>query len=165
VGHASGSLAAVALLAQSTASTITRWWAGRYGDRHGTAAGLLVPVVLVAAAGVLALVLVANPVAAVTGMAVFGAGFGVAQNASLALMLERADASGFGTVSALWNLAYDAAWGAGAGGFGFLVTPVGYPAAFALTACVPLSALALASRERRRAAGAAMTVASACLDS
>jgi predicted MFS family arabinose efflux permease len=163
-GHASGSLAAVALLAQSTASTLTRWWAGRYGDRHGTAAGLLAPAVLVAAAGVLALVLMANPVAIVTGMAVFGAGFGVAQNASLALMLERADASAYGTVSALWNLAYDAAWGVGAAGFGFVVAPLGYPAAFALTACIPLLALTLASRERRRVAGAAVAVASAGLD-
>jgi predicted MFS family arabinose efflux permease len=163
-GHAAGSLAAVALLAQSTASTLTRWWAGRHSDRHGTAAGLLVPAVLVAAAGVLALVLVANPVAVVTGMAVFGAGFGVAQNASLALMLQRADASAYGTVSALWNLAYDAAWGVGAAGFGFVVAPVGYPAAFALTACIPLLALTLASRERRRVTGAAVTVASAYLD-
>jgi predicted MFS family arabinose efflux permease len=96
-------------------------------------------------------------------MAVFGAGFGVAQNASLALMLQRADASAYGTVSALWNLAYDAAWGVGAAGFGFVVTPVGYPAAFALTACIPLSALTLASRERRRVTGA-VTVASAHLD-
>jgi predicted MFS family arabinose efflux permease len=165
LGHASGSLAAVALLAQPAAATLTRWWAGRHGDRHGGTAGLLVPAVLVSAAGVLTLVLIANPVAVVAGMAVFGAGFGVAQNASLALMFDRADASGYDTVSAVWNLGYDAGWGVGAAGFGLLVGPVGYPAAFALTACVPLTALALASVERRRAAGTAMTVASARLDS
>ena len=97
-------------------------------------------------------------------MAVFGAGFGVAQNASLALMLQRADTSAYGTVSALWNLAYDAGWGVGAASFGFVVAPVGYPAAFALTAAVPLSAFMLASRERRRVAGPVVTVASAYLD-
>jgi hypothetical protein len=81
-------------------------------------------------------------------------------------MLQRADASAYGTVSALLNLAYDVAWGVGAAGFGFgfVVAPVGYPAAFALTPCIPLSALTLASRERRRVAGAAATVASAYLD-
>jgi hypothetical protein len=45
-----------------------------------------------------------------------------------------------------------------------VVAPVGYPAAFALTACIPLLALTLASQERRRVAGAAVTVVSACLD-
>jgi hypothetical protein len=77
-GHAADGLKAVAWLAQSAASTLTRWLAGRYGDRHGTAAGLLVPAVLGAAAGVLALVLIANPVVVVTGMAVFGANLRVA---------------------------------------------------------------------------------------
>jgi len=91
VTQASGNLAALALLAQAAAATLTRWWAGRYGDRHGPA-GLLIPGVLAAAVGMLALVLTASPAAVVVGMALFGAGFGVTQNASLALMFDRGSA-------------------------------------------------------------------------
>lgn len=147
VGRGSASLAAVALLVQPTASTFTRWWAGRHGDRHG-AARLLAPAVLVSALGILALVLVANPVATLAAMVVFGAGFGVAQNVSLSLMLDRVPASGYDAASALWNLAYDAGLGAGAAGFGLLVGPIGYPAGFAVTAAVLLGALALQWRDR-----------------
>jgi hypothetical protein len=49
---------------------------------------------------------------------VFGAGFGVAQNATLTLMYARVPESGYGTVSALWNVAYDGGMGLGAVGFG-----------------------------------------------
>jgi predicted MFS family arabinose efflux permease len=144
---ASKGLVPVALLVQTAASTLTRWWAGRHGDRHG-AARLLPPAMAVAAAGMLVLVLVANPVAVVLGMVVFGTGFGVAQNVTLAMMFERVGPGGYGTVSALWNLAYDAGLGAGAVGFGLLIAPVGYPASFALTAGVLLVALTLARRAR-----------------
>ena len=48
-------LAALGLFVQAVASTASRWWAGRYGDRHGPAI-LLVPGVLATAAGILALV-------------------------------------------------------------------------------------------------------------
>jgi predicted MFS family arabinose efflux permease len=151
---ASKGLVPVALLVQTAASTLTRWWAGRHGDRHG-AARLLPPAMAVAAAGMLVLVLVANPVAVVLGMVVFGTGFGVAQNVTLAMMFERVGPGGYGTVSALWNLAYDAGLGAGAVGFGLLIAPVGYPASFALTAGVLLVALALACGVRGGTAPAA----------
>lgn len=147
---ASRGLVPVALLVQSATSTLTRWWAGRHGDRHG-AARLLAPAVLLAAAGMLLLVLVANPVAVMLAMVVFGSGFGVAQNVTLAMMFQRVEPSGFGTVSALWNLAYDGGLGAGAVGVGLLTAPVGYPASFALTAGVVLLGLALGRRERRPA--------------
>jgi len=147
VTRASGNLAALALLAQAAAATLTRWWAGRYGDRHGSA-GLLMPGVLAAAVGMLALVLTASPTAVVVGMVVFGAGFGVTQNASLALLFDRVSTSGYGTVSALWNLAYDAGLGLGATGFGVLAAQTGYPAAFALTAALMLAALPAAWRDR-----------------
>jgi len=83
----------------------------------------------------------------VIGMVVFGAGFGVAQNASLSLMFDRVPASGYGAVSAVWNLAYDAGMGLGAAGFGLLIGPLGYSAGFALTACVLLASLPLARRQ------------------
>ena len=126
-------LAAVGLFVQAVVATVSRWWAGRFGDRHGPAV-LLVPGVVATAAGMLALVLIDRPVAVVAGMVLFGSGFGVTQNASMTLMLNRVAPSGYGTVSAIWNLAFDAGIGAGAFGFGVVAARTGYPAAFAATA-------------------------------
>jgi predicted MFS family arabinose efflux permease len=142
-----GSLAALGLFVQAVASTVCRWWAGRYGDRHGPAA-LLVPGVVTTAAGVAALVLADRPPAVVAGMVLFGSGFGVAQNASMTLMLNRVAPSSYGTVSAIWNLAYDVGIGAGAFGFGVLAARTGYPPAFAVTALLVLSALVPLWRDR-----------------
>jgi predicted MFS family arabinose efflux permease len=148
VTHAPGGLVAIALLVQAAAATLTRWWAGRYGDRHGSA-GLLAPAVLVAGAGMLILAFTGSPAAVLVAMVLFGAGFGVAQNASLALMLDRVPRSGYGTVSAVWNLAYDAGYGLGAAGFGVAAAYTGYPVGFALTGVLVLAALRLARRDRR----------------
>lgn len=106
------------------------------------------PGLLAAGVGMLALVLAANPAAVVVGMLVFGAGLGIAQNVTLSLMLERVPASGYGTVSAVWNLAYDAGLGVGAASFGVLANQTGYPIAFALTAVLVLAAVAPARHER-----------------
>src|SRR3954471_3506923 len=53
-------VAAVALLAQPAASTAARWWAGRVGDRRGQT-GLLLPGLLLAAAGMLGVALTSAP--------------------------------------------------------------------------------------------------------
>ncbi|MGW7583485.1 MFS transporter [Kitasatospora sp. NPDC054768] len=140
----------VALLVQPGAATLTRWLAGRYGDRRGSA-GLVLPALLVSAAGVLLLAATGSPVAVVAGAAVFGAGFGVAQNATLALMYARVPPAGYGTVTALWNVAYDGGMGIGAVAFGAVAGGTGYPWAFVLTAAVMLAALAPARWDRRRA--------------
>jgi predicted MFS family arabinose efflux permease len=148
VGGGSGGLAAVALFVQAVGSTLTRWWAGRFGDRHGPAV-LLVPGVVAAAAGMAALVLVGQPAAVLAGMALFGAGFGATQNASMTLMLNRVAPSGYGTVSAIWNLAFDLGIGVGAFGFGVVAAQTGYPAAFAVTAGLVLAALVPLWLDRR----------------
>jgi MFS family permease len=150
--RATAGLVALALLIQPAVSTVARWLAGRYGDRHGTA-GLIIPGVAVSAAGVLMLALTTTPAAVIGGAVVFGAGFGVAQNATLSLMYARVPESGYGTVSALWNLAYDAGMGVGAAGFGAVAVQAGYPASFALTAALMLAALAPALRDRRAGDG------------
>ena len=67
-------------------------------------------------------------------------------------MIDRMPSSGVGTASALWNLAYDAGYGAGPAAFGLVVNHTGYPAAFALTAALMLVALPAARRERSAAA-------------
>jgi MFS family permease len=133
-------VAAVALLVHACAMPAARWAAGRYGDRHGSA-GLFVPSVLVAAIGVAGLVWLSEPYAVVVGAALFGAGFGAAQNVYLALMFERAPRPAFGRVSALWNLAYDGGMGLGAVGFGIVAGPAGYAGGFALTAALVAAVL------------------------
>jgi predicted MFS family arabinose efflux permease len=145
VSHGSGNVVAAALLVHSAASTIARWAAGRYGDRHGSAR-LLRPALIVSASGVLMLVVTGNPVTVIAGAAVFGIGFGACQNASLSMMYERVAAARYSTVSALWNFAYDAGMGAGAGAFGMVCAHTGYPIAFALTAVLMLTALRTARR-------------------
>ena len=94
------------------------------------------------------LIWVANPAAVIAGMCLFGTGFGISQNATFAVMIDRVPTSGYGTASALWNLAYDAGYGAGPVVFGLFVARTGYPAAFALTGLLMLAALAPAWRER-----------------
>jgi MFS family permease len=145
----SAGVATLGLFAQAVTATASRWWAGRRGDRHGHA-GLLIPGLLIAAAGMASLIWVSAPVAVIAGMCLFGIGFGIAQNATFALMLDRAPASGYGTASALWNLAYDAGYGTGPIVFGVFVAHTGYPAAFALTGLLILAALVPAVRDRRR---------------
>jgi predicted MFS family arabinose efflux permease len=164
VPRSAADTAAAALLTEAAAAIGGRWLAGRHGDRHG-AARLLVPGILLAAAGTLVLALAAAPaivpaavpVAALAGAALFGTGFGMTQNASQTLMYEGVPEPGYGAVSAVWNLAYDGGMGLGAAGFGVLAAGTGYPGAFALTAVVPLLALTAA----RRGAGKARTISEA----
>ena len=122
-------------------------WAGRHGDRHGHA-GLLVPGLLISAAGMIILIWVAAPASLIAGMCLFGIGFGITQNVTFSLMIDRAPVAGYGTASALWNLAYDAGYGAGPAVFGVFVVYTGYPAAFAVTGMLVLAALVPALRDR-----------------
>lgn len=147
-GSASSGVVAAALFAQPAAATVTRWLAGRHGDRHGSAR-LVLPGLLLTAAGVLVTAATGSPVAVVAGSALFGVGFGIVQNATLTLMYARVPASSYGTASALWNLAYDAGMGVGAAGFGVLAGLTGYPWAFAATAALMLIALVPALRDLR----------------
>lgn len=140
-------LASLALMTQAVAVLVARWLAGRIGDRSGS--GRLLPAtVALTASGVLALVAVDNAFAVLGGMLLFGLGFGAAQNVTLAMMYDRAPADEYARVSAVWNLAYDGGMGIGAIGFGAIVGPIGYPAAFAIVAAVLTVALIPAWRDR-----------------
>ncbi|MCI3273304.1 MFS transporter [Streptomyces cylindrosporus] len=147
VPAASSGVVAVALFVQPAASTVSRWLAGRHGDRHGSAR-LVLPGLLLSAVGVLLTAATGSPLAVLAGTALFGTGFGITQNATLTLMYARVSASSYGTVSALWNLAYDGGMGVGAAGFGVLAALTGYPWAFAATALLMLGALAPVLRDR-----------------
>jgi predicted MFS family arabinose efflux permease len=145
-----GNVAAAGLLVQALTATISRWWAGRRGDRSGHAR-LLIPALVIASLGMVTMIWLASPAAVIAGMCLFGTGFGISQNATFALMIGRMPASGAGTASALWSLAYDAGYGAGPAVFGLFVSHTGYPAAFALTAALMLAALPAARREHTAA--------------
>jgi MFS family permease len=141
-------LASAALLVQAITATLSRWQAGKRGDRYGHAR-LLMPTLAVAALGLAAIMLPGSPAALFAGMALFGAGFGVLENATFALLIEQLPEA---TASARWNLAYDAGYGAGPAVFGLLVVRTGYPAAFGLTGALVLAVIPLARRERKAAA-------------
>jgi predicted MFS family arabinose efflux permease len=153
-GGTSGNIAAAGLLVQALTATVGRWLAGRHGDRHGHAR-LLVPGLAIASVGMTAMMWLASPAAVIAGMSLFGAGFGIIQNATFSLMIGRMPASGLGTASALWNLAYDAGFGAGPAVFGLFVGRTGYPVAFALTGLLMLAAVPAGRRERAADPGAA----------
>jgi MFS family permease len=144
-----GNLASAALLAQSVVATVTRWQAGKYGDRHGHAR-LLVPALAVAAAGLAAMMALGSPAMIFAAMVLFGAGFGVTESATFALMLEQLPED---TASARWNFAYDAGYGAGPAIFGLVCLHTGYPAAFALTGTLVLVAVPAAWREHAAVRG------------
>lgn len=130
---------AAALFVQPAAATASRWFAGRRADQRG-AAGLVMPGLVVSAAGILVVALTGVPVAVVMGAAVFGASFGITQSATITLMYSQVPASGYGTVSALWNVAYDAGMGIGAVGFGTVAGLTCCLWAFVLTALLMLTA-------------------------
>ena len=143
----SNNLCTVALLVQAITATLSRWRVGRYGDRHGHAR-LLIPALVVAALGMAAMIWLSSPVLIFASMVLFGAGFGVIENTTFALLIERLPEA---TASSLWNFAYDAGYGAGAAVFGLFATRTGYPAGFALTGILVLAVLPAALRERKAA--------------
>jgi predicted MFS family arabinose efflux permease len=136
-----------ALLVQAIIATLSRWQAGRHGDRYGHAR-LLIPALVVAALGMTALLWLPAPVAILAGMVLFGAGFGVLENATFALLIEQQPEA---KASALWNLAYDAGYGLSPVAFGLFSARTGYPVAFALTGVLVLAVLPAALRERQAA--------------
>jgi MFS family permease len=150
-------LCSAALLVQAITATLTRWQAGKHGDRYGHAR-LLVPALAVAALGMAAMMVLAWPAAIFAGMVLFGAGFGVIENATFALLIEQLPEA---KASAMWNLAYDAGYGAGPAVFGLICVRTGYPAAFALTAALILAVVPVALRERNALASGARPVVTA----
>ncbi|HEY7275661.1 MAG TPA: MFS transporter [Trebonia sp.] len=147
----SSNLSSAALLVQAIIATLSRWQAGRHGDRYGHAR-LLIPGLIVAALGMTAMLWLSSPALVFASMVLFGAGFGVLENATFALLLERLPEA---KASALWNFAYDAGYGAGPAVFGLFAARTGYPAAFALTGILVLAALPAALRERKVMVGSA----------
>jgi MFS family permease len=137
------SLSSAALLVQAIVATLSRWQAGKHGDRYGHAR-LLLPALTVAALGMAAMIMLGWPAAIFAGMVLFGAGFGVIENATFALLIEQLPEA---KASAWWNFAYDAGYGAGPAVFGLVCVRTGYPVAFALTGALVLAVVPAAARE------------------
>jgi predicted MFS family arabinose efflux permease len=137
--------AAGALLVVGITSATSRWWAGRFGDRRD-ARLLLSPGLLAAAFGMS--VLPSGGTLLVGGAALFGIGFGLLQNVTLVLIMERVSESEYGLGSTLWNVAFDAGTGLGAFVFGFVIAAFGYSWAFYLCAVLVSSALVLVLLDR-----------------
>jgi predicted MFS family arabinose efflux permease len=83
-------------------------------------------------------------------MALFGAGFGTLQNITLVLMFERIRARDYGSVSAIWNIAFDAGTGFGAAALGLVAQYAGFGAAFSITSAFVLATLVFVSFEARK---------------
>jgi MFS family permease len=132
--------AATALLLLGVSATFFRWWAGRLGDRRDPRV-LLVPGLLCAALGMAVLSL--EGLALLGGALLFGAGFGMLQNTTLLLTMQRVPKSEYGLGSTLWNLAFDAGTGAGAFVFGFVVGAAGFSWTYVLCAVLLVATTAL----------------------
>lgn len=143
-------LASIALLAQNATALAARWVAGRLEDRTGPGT-LITPGLALAALGTLLMAGIPDSTLVVSGVALFGIGFGLAQNATLSAMYHRAPPARYPVVTSIWNAAYDGGMGAGAAAFGLLLPTCGYRLGFALTAGLMLTAVPLAWREHRQA--------------
>ncbi|MDA8371258.1 MAG: MFS transporter [Nocardiopsaceae bacterium] len=138
-------IVSVALLLYGALSVVGRWIAGMLSDRYGRPV-LLVPSVACAVLGMgLATWMIwpadagwsgpgaVGAVLIITGVALFGAGFGMVQNDTIILMFHRSGPAGYGTASAVWNIGYDAGTGVGALSLGIVIQYLGYGPAFAMT--------------------------------
>jgi predicted MFS family arabinose efflux permease len=143
---------ASALLVFGLASTVSRLWAGRFGDRRDPQL-LLAPGLLSAAAGVATLP--QGGPATLGGALLFGVGLGLLQNSTLMLTMNRVADDERGLGSTLWNVSFDAGTGAGAFFFGFLVGVSGFAPAFYLSAAFLVLALILVAVDRRHHKGPA----------
>ena len=142
-----------ALLATAAGALLGRLVAGELVDRRGWGGRLLVPGMLLTAAGMVAEVLALYAGAGalvVIGAAAVGFGFGVVQNDSLTVLFAGFGAAGYGAASAIWNIAFDAGTGAGALGLGAVAEPLGYPAAFGASAALLLGSGMLVALVRGR---------------
>ncbi|GAA4429502.1 MFS transporter [Georgenia halophila] len=132
----------IALFVLSVVMVATRLGAGALADRHGPGR-LVAPsaiVCAVGAAGMAATVSDGGP-ALLVAAAVFGAGFGAAQNDSFVVVLRHLGPGRSGTASTIWNIAYDGGMGVGPFAVGLALTLTGYPGAFlALAVALALAA-------------------------
>jgi MFS family permease len=154
-----GPLVALALLATAAGALVGRLVAGELVDRWGWSGRLLVPGMLLAAAGLggeVAALGTGGGVVLVLGAGAVGIGFGVVQNDALTVLFTAFGGARYGAASAAWNIAYDAGTGIGALGLGAVAGPFGYGAAFGTAAVLLCVAAGYAIRPGRPLGGRAL---------
>lgn len=129
--------APAALLVAQTSTVLSRLGAGWLVDRYG-GRPVLVPAVLVTTLGTAAGAASHEPALLLAGTALFGAGFGTVQSATLVLALQAAgDRPGaLGVAGVAWNIAFDGGTGIGSLAGGPLLALGGPSALFPATAAV-----------------------------
>jgi predicted MFS family arabinose efflux permease len=146
-----GALATGALLVFGVTGALFRWRAGLLADRLDSR--LLLPASLVLAA--LGLMSCAGGLAVggdawvLGGAAVFGIGFGAAQNLTLLAAFARAGEGGTTTASAVWNAAFDGGMAAGALLVGLVAAGIGLDRTYVVVALLLAAAVPLASAATR----------------
>ncbi len=154
IARPDGALAAVTLLVFGATGALSRWRAGHLVARVAPRTLLAVGLVC-AAAGLAAVAVVLRTSGAlpavllISGAAVFGIGYGVAQTVTQVVAFRRAGPAHLVTASAMWNASYDAGTAIGAYAVGAVAAAgPGLPWTFALCAVLVAAALpvALASR-------------------
>lgn len=146
----SGSLATAAILVWGVTGALTRWRIGIVADRSGL--GLLLPASSIAAVVGMVLVAVglmigaaaAGTTVVIVGAAALGAGYGSIQNLTLVAAFARARQQETATVSAIWNVGFDAGTAVGAALVGGLITVISVPLALGVTALIIVLAMPLA---------------------
>ncbi|MFF4803293.1 MFS transporter [Streptomyces sp. NPDC001351] len=131
------SAAPVALLAAQACTVLSRLGAGWLIDRYG-GRRVLIPAVLVTTLGTATGAASDEPALLLAGSALFGAGFGAVQSATLVLAMQVAGDSpaGLGVPGVAWNVAFDGGTGIGALAGGPLLSLGGPSALFPATAAV-----------------------------
>ena len=144
-----GAVATTALLLFGVTGAFFRWRAGLLADRLGSSRGLMIATLTAGALGMAltAAGLVGGAAWILVGAAVFGAGYGGAQNLTLLAAFARAGEGGTTSASAVWNLSFDAGTAVGALILGLVAAGIGLPWTFvvvaaSLVAIVPVAVAA-----------------------
>jgi MFS family permease len=126
-----------ALLAAQVSTVLSRLGAGWLIDRYG-ARRVLPPAVLLTALGTAAGAAPHEPVLLLAGTALFGAGFGAVQSATLVLALQAAGdhPAGLAVAGVAWNVAFDGGTGVGSLAGGPVLSHGGPAALFPAAAAV-----------------------------
>ncbi|MFD9435750.1 MFS transporter [Streptomyces sp. NPDC060002] len=141
------SAAPEALLAAQASTVLSRFGAGWLIDRYG-GRPVLIPAVLVTTLGTAAGAASHEPALLLAGTALFGAGFGAVQSATLVLAMQAAGdrPGGLGVAGVAWNVAFDGGTGIGSLAGGPLLSLGGPSALFPATAAVLAAFLLLGLR-------------------
>lgn len=149
-----GAVATVALLIWGATGAAARWRVGTIADRSGlrrllpgssvlSIAGILIVVAGLQVDGTWATATI------LVGSAILGTGYGATQNLSLVAAFMRARQQQTATVSAVWNIGFDAGTAAGSGLVGLLTVVMTIPPALALTSLLVLVSMPVAIRSAR----------------